>query len=63
MSSNPVKYEVLTKQYLRSILDISGVRNPIYIPKNQNLKVHVNYVQGSLTRCHYTAGFCEGSLL
>ena len=48
MSSNPVKYEVLIKQYLRSILDISGIRSPIYIPKDQNLKVHVNYVQGSL---------------
>ena len=26
MSNNPAKHEVLTKQYLRSILDISGDR-------------------------------------
>ena len=25
MSNNPVKYEVLIKQYLRSILDMSGI--------------------------------------
>ena len=25
MSNNPTKYEVLIKQYLRSILDISGI--------------------------------------
>ena len=29
MQNNPAKYEVLIKQYLRSILDISGAMNTL----------------------------------
>ena len=43
MSNYPAKYEVLTKQYLRSILDISGAIKPT----------------GSWSHCEFVIAFDE----
>ena len=55
ISNNPVKYEVLVKQYMRSILDISGFPNnspvPIYTPGWRKAPRELSVLPKNITQC------------